>query len=175
MSLSNLGGKMYNVTYVDGYMEEVATAKRLGKFRRQPYGESLGPREQRSFRYLFVPPASIKPGEYRLVFGIHYQNRDNAKFVDIVFNETAALIPASSKGASSDTLVLGAGVAAGAALLFAIASLMGGKESKGSKKDKPAAKKEKAAPAAQEASEWLQGTAAGNEGRAAGKKAKKRS
>ena len=51
IALSNLGGKMYNVTHVDGHLEELGSGKQLGKFRRQSFGEPLGPREQRSFRH----------------------------------------------------------------------------------------------------------------------------
>mmetsp|Transcript_2388 Transcript_2388/g.7796 ORF Transcript_2388/g.7796 Transcript_2388/m.7796 type:complete len:249 (+) Transcript_2388:50-796(+) len=174
IALSNLGGKMYNVTHVDGHLEELGSGKQLGKFRRQSFGEPLGPREQRSFRYLFVPPLSIKPDAYRLVFSIYYQNRDAAKFVDAIFNETASLVPATDLGIDADMMLLAGGAAAGAAMLFAIGYLL----SSGS--GAPPAKAKKAAASAKasgngEASEWLQGTAAGSEGKPRSGRSKKRS
>lgn len=175
VSLSNLGGKMYNVTFIDGYLETSSSAERLGMFRRQVYGEALGPREQRSFRYLFVPPTTVKPGEYRLVFTAHYQNRDMANFVDAVFNETAELVPASSEGLSLDMLLLGGGVVAGGALLLVVIYILGGAGSAsvaGSQAKKaPTIKKAAAGP--DDASDWLQGTLAGSEGRSPSRKKKK--
>jgi hypothetical protein len=175
VSLSNLGGKMYNVTYIDGYLETFSSAERLGNFRRQMFGEALGPREQRSFRYLFVPPTAMKPGEYRLVFMAHYQSRDMTKFVDAVFNKTAELKPASSKGLSLDTLLLGGGVVAGGALLLVVMYILGGggiaSAVGGQTKQAPTAKKATAGP--EGASDWLQGTLAGSEGRPLSKKKKK--
>lgn len=168
---------MYNVTFIDGHLETASSAERLGNFRRQMYGEALGPREQRSFRYLFVPPTTMKPGEYRLVFTAHYENRDMARFVDAMFNETAELVPASSKGLSLDSLLLGSGVAVGGALLLVLVYMLGvggasGGAGRLAKKEKaPTAKK--AAAAAEEASEWLQGTLAGSEGRSPARKKKK--
>jgi len=179
VSLSNLGGKMYNVTYIDGHLETVSTAERLGNFRRQSYGDALGPREQRSFRYLFVPPTSLKPGEYRLTCAIHYQNRDMARFVDVIFNETVTLVPLTRGVMSSDTLLLGSSVIAAGVLLFAIMYNLGagagsaGEPSKGKAKEKATASVKNPQSGSQETSEWLQGTLAGSEGRAVARKKKK--
>lgn len=59
-----------------------------------------------------MPPLSIKPDAYRLVFSIYYQNRDAAKFVDAIFNETATLVPATDLGIDADMMLLAGGAAA---------------------------------------------------------------
>lgn len=34
------GGKMYNVTFIDGYLQELDSETKLGKFKRTSYGET---------------------------------------------------------------------------------------------------------------------------------------
>lgn len=184
VALSNLGGKMYNVTFIDGYLQELDSETKLGKFKRTSYGEALGPREQRSFRYLFLPSTSLKAGEYRLIFQTHYEDRGKAKFFDSVFNETIELVPHVHVlfSLNPEKVLIGGGAATGFALLFAIAYMLCGG---GAAKEKAAAgagktvsgKKATGAAAASAtgagASEWLEGTLAGSEGkkkRAEGKK-----
>ena len=52
------------------------SGKALANFTRRMYGDPLGPREQRSFRYPFVPSKKLSPGEYQMTFSVFYANRD---------------------------------------------------------------------------------------------------
>ena len=76
VSLANLGPKMFNVTKINGIVSDVKTGKALANFTRRMYGDPLGPREQRSFRYPFVPSKKLSPGEYQMTFSVFYANRD---------------------------------------------------------------------------------------------------
>merc|ERR1719160_2155916 len=68
VALANTGSKMFNVTKINGVVEDMKTQKVLANFTRRMYGEPLGPREQRSFRYPFIPNKKLSPGEYRMIF-----------------------------------------------------------------------------------------------------------
>ena len=103
VSLANLGPKMFNVTKINGVVSDVKTGKLLANFTRRMYGEPLGPREQRSFRYPFAPSKKLSPGEYQLSFSIFYANRDKTPFASVVYNEKNVLVrapPALPRGAS---------------------------------------------------------------------------
>ena len=103
VSLANLGPKMFNVTKINGVVSDVKTGKSLANFTRRMYGEPLGPREQRSFRYPFAPSKKLSPGEYQLSFSIFYANRDKTPFASVVYNEKNVLVrapPALPRGAS---------------------------------------------------------------------------
>ena len=75
IALANLGSKMFNVSAVDCRLD-TADGALAQKLKRQQYGENLGPREQRSFRYPFVPSKKLSPGEYQMTFSVFYANRD---------------------------------------------------------------------------------------------------
>ena len=75
VALANAGSKMFNVSTIDGYAEDAA-GTRLQNFTVRHYGDPLGPREQRSFRYPFVPSKKLSPGEYQMTFSVFYANRD---------------------------------------------------------------------------------------------------
>lgn len=92
VSLANLGPKMFNVTKINGIVSDVKTGKALSNFTRKMYGDPLGPREQRSFRYPFTPKKTLSPGEYRLTFSAFYNNRDKEPFSTVVYNETNVLV-----------------------------------------------------------------------------------
>jgi hypothetical protein len=156
VSLSNLGGKMFNVTSIDGYVADAATGEKVKGFAKQQYGEPLGPREQRSFQYLFTPDGELKTGSYRLVFKAYFQNRDKDRFLDVVYNETAELVPAPISN-DDFMMMVGVGVSAGV-LVLALAGLflVPGKKASSSKKGG----KEKAAKNSGVQDEWLEGTCA---------------
>lgn len=86
VSLANLGPKMFNVTKINGIVSDVKSGKALANFTRRMYGDPLGPREQRSFRYPFVPNKKLSPGEYQMTFSIFYANRDKEGFSTEVYS-----------------------------------------------------------------------------------------
>ena len=92
VSLANLGPKMFNVTKINGVVSDVKSGKALANFTRRMYGDPLGPREQRSFRYPFVPSKKLSPGEYQMTFSVFYANRDKQPFSTVVYNEKNVLV-----------------------------------------------------------------------------------
>ena len=66
----------HQVTKINGVVSDVKSGKALANFTRRMYGDPLGPREQRSFRYPFVPSKKLSPGEYQMTFSVFYANRD---------------------------------------------------------------------------------------------------
>lgn len=110
---------MFNVTKINGVLSDVLTGKVVANFTRRMYGDSLGPREQRSFRYSFVPSKKLLPGEYGMTFSAHYSNRDKEPFATLVYNETKLLV-AGPPEPSDLPLLQGAIVAA---LLLAAAAM----------------------------------------------------
>jgi hypothetical protein len=169
-SLANSGGKMFNVSAIEGVLEN-EDGVTLQKFKRWEYGEPLGPREQRSFRYPFKIDGEIAPGSYKMGFKVYYNNRDKDPFLSEVYNETTELIPEPpSYEARMRMIQLGAGGLAVLLLVGLLMSLMpGGKPAKsGSKEAKP-----KPAKATSQEDEWLKDTLAGSEGTVPKKKAGK--
>ena len=120
-ALANTGPKMFNVTAIDGYLADTATGKRLkGEgFPRVEYGEPLGPREQRTFRYAFTPDAELASKEYRLIFKAYYADREKDVFSDIIYNDTAQLVPPP---ADRGALLLYGAVGLGGLLVLAAGS-----------------------------------------------------
>ena len=59
-ALVNSGGKMFNVSKIEGSLQQL-DGKVLQKLKKYEFGEPLGPREQRSYRYPFSPPCPILP------------------------------------------------------------------------------------------------------------------
>jgi len=119
VSLANLGSKMFNVTKINGQLSDVRTGKALANFTRRMYGDPLGPREQRSFRYQFVPNKKLSPGEYRIVFSAFYSNRDKEPFSTVVYNETNVLVPGPPEPSELPLLNIAMGVAAALAIAIA--------------------------------------------------------
>ena len=97
VSLANLGPKMFNVTKINGIVSDVKSGKALANFTRRMYGDPLGPREQRSFRYPFVPNKKLSPGEYQMTFSIFYANRDKEGFSTEVYSGKQVLVRASPR------------------------------------------------------------------------------
>ena len=97
VSLANLGPKMFNVTKINGIVSDVKSGKALANFTRRMYGDPLGPREQRSFRYPFVPNKKLSPGEYQMTFSVFYANRDKEGFSTEVYSGKQVLVRASPR------------------------------------------------------------------------------
>lgn len=102
VALANLGPKMFNVTKVNGIVSDVQTGKALANFTRRMYGDPLGPREQRSFRFPFIPSKKLMPGKYRMAFSAYYNNREQEPYATVVYNETSVLVagPTASRDLS---------------------------------------------------------------------------
>ena len=92
VALANSGPKMFNVTKINGVVSDAVTGVPYANFTRKIYGDPLGPREQRSFRFPFVPKKSLSPAQYRLTFSAYYSNRDKEPFVSVVYNELHVLV-----------------------------------------------------------------------------------
>lgn len=134
VSLANLGPKMFNVTKINGIVQDVKTGEKLANFTRRMYGDPLGPREQRSFRYPFVPSKKLSPGEYRLVFSAFYNNRDKEPFSTVVYNETNVLVPGPREPVPMpDMGTVAMGAAAVLLAVFAYTSFSGSSGSKAPK------------------------------------------
>ena len=97
VSLANLGPKMFNVTKINGIVSDVKSGKALANFTRRMYGDPLGPREQRSFRYPFVPNKKLSPGEYQMTFSVFYANRDKEGFSTEGYSGKQVLVRASPR------------------------------------------------------------------------------
>mmetsp|Transcript_2906 Transcript_2906/g.4941 ORF Transcript_2906/g.4941 Transcript_2906/m.4941 type:complete len:256 (-) Transcript_2906:561-1328(-) len=174
VSLANMGSLMYNVTYIDGYLQDPATKKRLEKFARKNYGEPLAPREQRSFHYAFSPKAELKTGiEARLVFTAHYlSKREGEQYLDVVYNETIELIPKPMDTDDKMVLVAGGAVAVVLVLVFLYVAAFRSKASSAPYSSKKAGAKADGPPMPA-VSEWLEGTPAANQN-SRGKKVRKK-
>lgn len=122
VALANSGPKMFNVTKINGIVSDVTTGKILANFTRRMYGEPLGPREQRSFRYPFVPNKKLSPGEYRMIFSAFYSNRDKQPFSTIVYNETNLLVPGPPEKSDLPLAQIAIGVAVVLGLAVAYSS-----------------------------------------------------
>jgi len=97
VALANSGPKMFNVTKINGIVSDAVTGVAVSNFTRKMYGEPLGPREQRSFRFPFVPKKTVTPAQYRLTFSAYYSNRDKEPFVSVVYNELNVLVAGPSE------------------------------------------------------------------------------
>jgi len=161
-SLANLGGKMFNVSAFSGSLQD-SSGKEVQKLTKRIYGEPLGPREQRSFRFGFTPDETTPPGEYKLVFSVFYNNRDKDQFNDTVYDEPAVLVPAPPSLESKLKLIQGVVGAVFVIIVLVLFSSRSGKSSaEGTKASSSKAKASKAT-AAQD--EWLGDTSAGSENR----------
>lgn len=169
ISLANSGVKMFNVSHIEAQLL-TATGKQVLKLDRYEYGQPLGPREQRSFRYPLVIDAETPLGEYTLVARAYYNTRDKEPFVSVVYNETNELVPPPPPpGAQLRMLQMALG-GVGVVMLGALGvrQILG----KSAPAGKAAAKKAGAAAGTGDGNEWLSGTLAGSENRSPKKKKK---
>lgn len=172
VALANAGAKMFNVSHVEARLLD-ANGKLALKLPRSEYGQSLGPLEQRSFRYPIPLDAEMALGEYTLVANIFYNTRDKEPFVSPVCKETVELVPPlPSADAQLRMMQAALGLVGGLVLiLLVVRAAMPSADGKG----KGAASK-KAKAAADDAiagNEWLSGTLAGSERRSPKKTKKK--
>jgi len=167
VSLSNYGSRMYNVTGIDGYLQDLKTGSKVERFSKRAYGESLNPREQRSFRYVFAPSEDRNLGDYRFVFSAYYKNKEKEPFMDVVFNETATVVP--KPPSNEDTLTFYGSIAAAVALMGLVLYAFNGKSAAAEPKKKAQTKESSEEPSK---NEWLEGTMATSGVKA--KKGKKR-
>lgn len=171
VALANTGSKMFNITHIEGKLLN-AEGKQVIKLGRYDYGQSVGPREQRSFRYPMTLSEEAPLGEYTLIARAYYTSREKDPFVSVVYNETTTLVPPLPSPAAQLRMLqmaLGGVGALVIALLVLRSRTPSGSPSKASKK---AATTEGKA-AATGGNEWLSGTLAGSEHRSP-KKGKKK-
>ena len=63
VALANMGSKMFNVTHIEGELQDAkGSGEVLISLGRTDYGQSLGPKEQRSFRFPMALGAEEKLG-----------------------------------------------------------------------------------------------------------------
>ena len=170
VALANGGAKMFNVSHVAGQLLD-ASGKLAMTLDRFEYGQSLGPMEQRSFRFPLTFDAEMALGEYTLIAKVYYNTRDKEPYVSLVCKETVELVPPLPTGMSSESMMQAALGLLGVIVL----GLLGSKAAGGGGEAKPkAGKKGKAEAEPDETKEdvWLAGTLAGAEKRSP-RKAKK--
>jgi len=170
-ALANLGGKMFNVSSISGSLQGT-DGKELQKLTRRSYGESLGPREQRSFRFGFCPDEKIPPGKYRLKFTVLYNNREKDQFNDTVFDEIRELVPAPSANVKLRLIQVSICGLLAIMVLFFVLSRRPGKPPPASTKS--STKTKSSANSAVKQDEWLAATMAVTEGTTPKKRKPKR-
>ena len=178
MALANSGSSMFNVSHIEGELMDAEGKTIVLSLGKTEYGQSLGPREQRSFRFPMPLDAEQKLGDYTLVARAFYNKRDKSPFVSAVVNDSVELVPPLPTADLMKMLQLGlVGVASLSIFALAAKLLFGGGASSAGSEKKAAAKKAAAAAAGNgggaPANEWLKDTLAGSENKSP-KKAKKR-
>ena len=157
---------MFNVTHIEGELQDAkGSGEVLISLGRTDYGQSLGPKEQRSFRFPMALGAEEKLGEYTLVARVYYMNREKEPFVTLAVNDGAELVPPLPTGDLARMVQIGLGVAGVLVLVvIVVKALFGGASSgSGGAAEKKAARK--TAKGEGGSNEWLQGTLAGSENR----------
>lgn len=176
VALTNSGSKMFNVTHIEGELMDADGKLTVLSLPKYDYGQSLGPREQRSFRFPMELDAEQKLGEYTLVARIYYATRDKQPFVTAVVHDVVELVPPLPTGELMKKLQLGVGVAGVLALVALVGkALLGGGSSPAAGEKKSARKAAAAAPSGggEPVNEWLKDTLAGSENKSP-RKAKKK-
>ena len=84
---------MFNITHVEAELLDAAGKKSVLALGKYEYGQSLGPHEQRSFRYPLQIDAEFALGQYTIIARAFYNTRDKEPFVHVVYNETTELVP----------------------------------------------------------------------------------
>jgi len=171
IALANGGAKNFNVSAIEGQLLTTG-GKLVRRLERYEYGQSLGPHEQRSFRYPLPISAEMPLGQYTLIARAFYNTRDKEPFVSVVYNETTELVPPLPSPAAQLRMLQMALGGVGAlliALLVLRSRSPSGSPSKASKKAATTEGKYAAAGG----NEWLSGTLAGSESRSP-KKGKKK-
>jgi len=172
VALANLGPKMFNVSAITGMLLST-DGKVVQKFAKKEYGDSLGPREQRSVLFGFMPHEETPLGAYKLEFKIFYNNRDKDQFVDTVYSETAELVPTPPSMDAKLRIIKTVGGSALLLVLLVLGMRLGGGKAKPSV-EKPSSKAAGKAAARMGEDEWLSATLAGTENQSPKKKKEKR-
>jgi len=170
VALANGGAKMFNVSHIEATL--LGTGGKLAlRLSTSEYGQSLGPLEQRSFRYPITLDAEQPLGEFKLEAKVYYNTRDKEPFVSLVCSEPVELVPPLPDGNAQKRLLQGIMGFAGllmAGLLVAKAIVPADdSKAKGAKKPKGSDGGDERDEAL--ANEWLSGTLAGTEKRASKK------
>ena len=90
------------------------------------YGDPLGPREQRSVRYVFTPKKELGLGAFKLTFAIHYNDKAKDRFGGPVLTSSVTLVAAPVNPMDSDLVKYGAPAGGGLVVLLLLYSLVGG-------------------------------------------------
>jgi len=170
VSLANMGPKMFHVSSISGSMTS-ADGTEVAAFAARKYGDSLGPREQRSILFNFTLPEETPLTDYNFEFKTFYHNKDKDAFVDTVFSEMRALGPKPPDYEARLQMVKAAG---GGALLLLLLLLIMRTFGKGKPSADKASKAPKAAASAAGDNDWLSGTLASTENQSPKKKKEKR-
>ncbi|KOO21140.1 hypothetical protein Ctob_001834 [Chrysochromulina tobinii] len=171
VAMINNGNKMFNMSHIVVKLRtsDGTLYKDLGRFE---YGQPLGPREQRSFRYPLELDAEETLGTYKLEATAYYNDKEKYPFLNVVVNQSFELVPARpNRESQMQMLQMGLGGVGMLLILASVAKLLTG--GGGAAKAKEGAAKKAKAPAAVE-NEWLAGTLAGTENRSPKKDKSKR-
>jgi len=160
VALANGGAKMFNVSRVEARLNDASGSLAI-KLPRIEYGQSLGPHEQRSFRYPLTLEKEAVQKEYTLVAKVFYNTRDKEPFVSPIVEETVELVPPLPTS-DMQRVILQMVLFAIGVLIFGITMI---RSAIGPEAKAKASKKAKAASEAVGGNEWLAGTLAGTEGR----------
>jgi len=162
VALANSGAKMFNVSAMSATLSS-AEGKVVQKFAKHEYGDSMGPREQRSVRFEFTPSEETPLGQYTLDWKVFYNDKNKDQFVD-AGSEAFVLVPMPP---SLDARLRLIKIVGGGALLLLVLLLMLGKGGSGAAEKPPTkAAAAKGGSPAKSGDEWLTGTLAGTENQA---------
>ena len=109
VALANSGSTMFNVTHIEAELMDADGKQILLTFGKYDYGQSLGPREQRSFRFPMPLDKEQALGDYTLVARAYYMSRTKDPFVSVVVNDIAELVPPLPTGEFAKMLQVGLG------------------------------------------------------------------
>jgi hypothetical protein len=163
IALANAGPKMFNVSFATAKLLVVGSGATAVELEPAEFGQSLGPHEQRSFRFPLNVSEETILGEYNLVSMIYYNTRDKEQYLSLAINETVEVVPPLPDGDAQLRMLQAALGVAGILVvgLMVARTAMPGDGKKGSK----AKAKGADADSAVAGNEWLAGTLAGSEGR----------
>lgn len=160
VALSNSGSKMFNVSRVEGKLL-TGDGKLVVKLPSFEYGQPLGPREQRSFRFPIVLEEEAKLGEFTLTTSIYYNSREKDPFLAEVCKETVEVVPPlPSVDAQLRMLQVALGVVG--LLIVVLLAVRGSSGGGSTTKVKKSAAED---PSGAKSNEWLAGTLAHTEGK----------
>ena len=128
VALANSGSTMFNVTHIEAELMDADGKQILLNFGKYDYGQSLGPREQRSFRFPMPLDKEQALGDYTLVARAYYMSRTKDPFVSVVVNDLAELVPPLPTGEFAKMLQVGLGGLAMLSLVVVTVSRRAGEQ-----------------------------------------------